>query len=215
MYSMIRNLLFTLVLCHWIFPALAQEDTRGTIFGRITDTTGGVLVGVTVHATNPQTGVVLQSRSNDAGNYSVPFVPPGVYDVSLQYTGFKSLDRKGIEVHVAAKVQLDLEMAVGDATEKIEVVASAPLLETGSVSLGQVVDTKRMEKTIPIILQWDESFDIGSDTITGVNDQDYLPPFPLTAKFNKLTIKIDRPQLSPEDIKTLEEAMKKAALGIQ
>jgi hypothetical protein len=70
-----------------------------------------------------------------------------------------------------------------------------------------------MEKTIPIILQWDESFDIGSDTITGVNDADYKPPFPLTPKFNKLTIKIDRPQLSPEDIKTLEAGMKKAALG--
>ena len=48
-----------------------------------------------------------------------------------------------------------------------------------------------------------------------MNDADYLPPFPLTAKFNKLTIKIDRPQLSPEDIKKLEEGMKKAALGIQ
>ena len=87
---------------------------------------------------------------------------------------------------------------------------------TGTLKVdGKVVDTKRMEKTIPIILQWDESFDIGSDTITGVNDADYLPPFPLTAKFNKLTIKIDRPQLSPEDIKKLEEGMKKAALGIQ
>ncbi|MEJ2168978.1 MAG: hypothetical protein P8X90_25965, partial [Desulfobacterales bacterium] len=80
---------------------------------------------------------------------------------------------------------------------------------------GTVVDTKRMEKTIPIILQWDESFDIGSDTITGINDRDYLPPFPLTAKFNKLTIKIDRPQLSPEEIKKLEEGVKKAAMGIQ
>jgi len=78
---------------------------------------------------------------------------------------------------------------------------------------GKVVDTKRMEKTIPIILQWDESFDIGSDTITGINDADYKPPFPLTAKFNKLTIKIDRPKLSPEDIKKLEEGMKQAALG--
>ena len=87
---------------------------------------------------------------------------------------------------------------------------------TGTLKVdGKVVDTKRMEKTIPIILQWDESFDIGSDTITGVNDADYLPPFPLTAKFNKLTIKIDRPQLSPEEIKKLEEGMKKAALGIQ
>ena len=79
---------------------------------------------------------------------------------------------------------------------------------TGTLKVdGKVVDTKRMEKTIPIILQWDESFDIGSDTITGINDADYTPPFPLTAKFNKLTIKIDRPQLSPEDIKKLEGAM--------
>jgi len=87
---------------------------------------------------------------------------------------------------------------------------------TGTLKVdGKVVDTKRMEKTIPIILQWDESFDIGSDTITGVNDADYLPPFPLTAKLNKLTIKIDRPKLSPAEIKKLEEGMKKAALGIQ
>jgi arylsulfatase len=87
---------------------------------------------------------------------------------------------------------------------------------TGTLSVdGKVVAEKRMERTIPIILQWDESFDIGQDTITGIDDADYLPPFPLTAKFNKLTITIDRPELSPEDIKTLEEGMKKAALGIQ
>lgn len=75
---------------------------------------------------------------------------------------------------------------------------------------GKVVDTKKMEKTLPAILQWDESFDIGSDTLTGVNDADYKPPFALTAKLDKLTIKMDRPQLSPEDVKTLEDAMKKA-----
>jgi len=78
---------------------------------------------------------------------------------------------------------------------------------------GKEVKTIKMERTIPIILQWDESFDIGSDTLTGVNDADYKPPFPLTAKFNKLTIKIDRPKLSPEDIKKLKEGMKKVAAG--
>jgi arylsulfatase len=83
---------------------------------------------------------------------------------------------------------------------------------TGTLKVnGKVVETKRMEKTLPIILQWDESFDIGSDTLTGVNDADYLPPFALTAKLNKLTIKVDRPQLSPADIKTLEAAMKAMA----
>jgi arylsulfatase len=87
---------------------------------------------------------------------------------------------------------------------------------TGTLKVdGKEVKTIKMPKTLPIILQWDESFDIGSDTITGINDADYLPPFPLTAEFNKLTIKIDRPQLSPADIKTMEEAMKKAAMGIE
>src|SRR5262245_45732102 len=76
---------------------------------------------------------------------------------------------------------------------------------------GKAVAT--MEKTLPMILQWDESFDIGSDTLTGVNDEDYKPPFPLTAKLHKLTVKIDRPHLSPADVEKLQGAMKAAADG--
>ena len=85
---------------------------------------------------------------------------------------------------------------------------------TGTLKVdGNVVDTKAMPKTLPMILQWDESFDIGSDTLTGVNDADYQPPFALTAKLDKLTIKLDRPKLSPEDIQKLEGAKKAAADG--
>jgi arylsulfatase len=76
---------------------------------------------------------------------------------------------------------------------------------------GKEVKSITMPKTLPMILQWDESFDIGSDTLTGVNDADYKPPFTLTAKLNKLTIKVDRPKLSPEDIKKLEAGMQQAA----
>jgi len=78
---------------------------------------------------------------------------------------------------------------------------------TGTLKVdGKVVATQKMERTLPMILQWDEAFDIGSDTLTGVNDADYQPPFPLTATLDKLTIKVDRPQLSPEDIQKLEAA---------
>jgi arylsulfatase A-like enzyme len=78
---------------------------------------------------------------------------------------------------------------------------------TGTLKVdGRAVATKTMDHTLPMILQWDESFDIGSDTLTGVNDADYKPPFELTARFNKLTIRIDRPQLSPADIQKLQEA---------
>ncbi|MCW5892412.1 MAG: arylsulfatase [bacterium] len=83
---------------------------------------------------------------------------------------------------------------------------------TGTLKVnGKVVDTKPMTSTLPTTLQWDESFDIGSDLLTGVNDADYEPPFPLTAKLETLTVKIDRPQLSAADRARLEEAMEKAA----
>ncbi len=80
---------------------------------------------------------------------------------------------------------------------------------TGTLKVdGKAVATTKMERTLPMILQWDESFDIGSDTLTGVNDADYQPPFPFTGKLNKIKLKIDRPQLSPADIKRLEEAVR-------
>jgi arylsulfatase len=78
---------------------------------------------------------------------------------------------------------------------------------TGTLKVdGVEVARRTMERTLPMILQWDESFDIGSDTLTGVNDADYHPPFAFTGKLNKLTITVDRPQLSPEDIKKLQAA---------
>ncbi|MFC3615616.1 arylsulfatase [Lutimaribacter marinistellae] len=83
---------------------------------------------------------------------------------------------------------------------------------TGTLKLnGTVVDSKEMKHTIPVILQWDEAFDVGSDTLTGVYDADYKPPFKLTARLDKLTIKVDRPQLSEADIKKLEDARQRAS----
>ncbi len=80
---------------------------------------------------------------------------------------------------------------------------------TGTLKVdGKVVATQTMPKTLPMILQWDESFDVGSDTETGVNDADYKPPFTFTGKLNKLTLKLDRPQLSPADIEKLQAAQR-------
>ncbi len=85
---------------------------------------------------------------------------------------------------------------------------------TGSLKVdGKVIDTKQMPRTLPMILQWDESFDVGSDTLTGVNDADYQPPFTFTGTLNKLTLAVDRPQLSDADIKSLQAADAAAADG--
>lgn len=71
---------------------------------------------------------------------------------------------------------------------------------------GKEVARQKMEHTIPITLAWDESQDIGMDTLTGVNDADYKPPFVFDGKIVKITLDIQRPKLSDEDIRKLEEA---------
>ena len=73
---------------------------------------------------------------------------------------------------------------------------------------GKEVATQKMERTIPFILEWDENLDVGSDTGTPVDDRDYQVPFAFTGKLHKVTLTIDRPKLSPADIKKLEAAQR-------
>jgi len=80
---------------------------------------------------------------------------------------------------------------------------------------GQVVATQKMERTLPLILQWDENFDIGADTGTPVDDKDYQVPFKFTGTLDKLTLTIDRPKLSPQDIERLKEGQATATSGRQ
>lgn len=85
---------------------------------------------------------------------------------------------------------------------------------TGTLKVdGNVVATEKMEHTLPFILQWDEAFDIGSDTGTPVDDNDYQTPFAFTGKINKVTLDIDRPKLNPEDVKRLQEVARAAGDG--
>lgn len=75
---------------------------------------------------------------------------------------------------------------------------------------GKVVATQTLDRSVPLTLPWDETFDIGSDTGTPVDDQDYQVPFKFTGKIDKLTFKLDEPKLTPDDIKKLKEAEAKA-----
>ncbi len=82
---------------------------------------------------------------------------------------------------------------------------------TGTLSVdGKVVATQKLERTVPLVLPWDETFDIGSDTGTSVDDKDYQVPFAFTGKIDKLTVALDPPKLTPDDIKKLQEAEAKA-----
>jgi len=99
---------------------------------------------------------------------------------------------------------------MGAATLAFNSVSGLGRSGTGVLKVdGKEVAKITLPKTIPLTLQWDESFDVGADTLTGVDDRDYQPPFKFTGTLDKLTLTIDRPKLTPEDEKKLQEAMQK------
>ncbi len=100
---------------------------------------------------------------------------------------------------------------LGAATLAFNSVSGLGRSGTGVLKVdGKDVANIKLPKTIPLTLQWDENFDVGADTLTGVDDRDYQPPFKFTGKLDKLTLTIERPKLTPADIKQLEAAQAKA-----
>jgi arylsulfatase len=76
---------------------------------------------------------------------------------------------------------------------------------------GKVISTQALDHSVPLTMPWDETFDIGSDTGTPVDDQDYQVPFQFTGKIDKLTISLDEPKLTPGDVQKLKQAAASAA----
>ncbi len=135
--------LFALVLVLQVSSAWAQ-DPRGTMLGRVADSTGAVVPGVEVRATNAQTGVTITALTNDRGNYNMPFLLPAVYRVTAELPGFKTYIREGIQVRVSESVEVNIRMEVGEISERVNVSAETPVLDTAGASLGQLIDERRI-----------------------------------------------------------------------
>ena len=117
---------------------------------------------------------------------------------------------EGPEPLAAGKHTLEFDFkydGMGPATLAFNNMSGIGQSGTGVLKVdGKEVATQKMEHTIPLILQWDETFDVGSDTGTPVDDKDYQVPFAFNGKLAKLTIKLDRPQFTPDDEKKLMDA---------
>lgn len=140
---MVRFLKAVICISLAAVPAAAQ-DARGTIVGRVTDTSGANIPSVEVRATNMATGVAASAKANEAGNYSLPYLTPGFYTVSSENAGFRKFTRENVQIRVSETVELNIEMVLGDVAETINVQADTPLLSTAEASLGQVVDERRI-----------------------------------------------------------------------
>ncbi len=128
----------------WLAFAAFSQDPRGRITGVVTDATKSAVPDAEIRATNVETGVVAVTKTNAAGNYTLPFLLPGFYQVSAEAPGFKRLVRENIQVRVSETTALQIEMEVGTVTETLQVSTETPLLDVIGASLGQVVDHRRI-----------------------------------------------------------------------
>lgn len=133
--------LLSVVLC--LKVGLAQVTT-GAISGTIKDETGAVLPGVTVKVKNIETGITRTTITDDQGRYHAPNLALGEYEVQAELTGFQTGLRSGIKLTVGREAVVDFTLKVGEITEKIVVVGEAPLVNTTSSMLSELVDDKKI-----------------------------------------------------------------------
>src|SRR5215468_2573587 len=116
----------------------AQSD-RGTITGTVADTTGALITGVSIVATNVENSARYQTATTETGNYTLAQLPSGLYQLSAELPGFKKYVRQGINVLVAQTLRIDVALQVGAATDEVTVQEDAPLLRTESSEVSHNV----------------------------------------------------------------------------
>src|SRR5437870_4886789 len=122
------------------------QTIRGTITGTVTDSTGAVVLGVIVTVTNAATGISTSSGpTNPQGIYTIPLLPPGTYDATVEQTGFKKYLRGGVVVQIAQTTRLDIPLQVGAMSEAVEVVGETPLVHSTTAELGHVIEMKQIQ----------------------------------------------------------------------
>jgi len=138
MTSAVRWTIGILLVLSASAPALAQFETA-TVVGTARDTTGAVVPGTTITLTNTATGVAVMRTSGADGSYEFFTVKDGVYVITAEKPGFSIALVDNVQVQVGARLRVDLQMPVGQVSEKVEVTAAAPLLDTESSQRGQVI----------------------------------------------------------------------------
>jgi hypothetical protein len=126
-----------------VVPAVAQTVT-GTILGLVADPSGAVVPGAAVTATNQSTGFTRTVNTDPEGNYRITFLPLGTYRVEARSAGFERMLRDAIDVQADQRVRVDFALAVGEASQTVEVKAGTPLVETSDATVGDVIDSRRI-----------------------------------------------------------------------
>src|SRR5215813_14274293 len=129
----------TLLLGFSLVNSFAQT-TNATLGGTVTDSSKALIPGVTITATNTQTGIVNTAVTNESGTYQFASLQPGVYKVSAELPGFQTQNYNDVTMGVAQQLRLNFTLQIGTVATAVEVTVSADtLLATSSSSVGTVL----------------------------------------------------------------------------
>lgn len=125
------------------------QAQTGSVSGTVTDSNGGIIPGAAIQAQQTATGITVNVVSSDAGLYVFPNLPTGVWTISAEKAGFKKSIEDGVQVFIAQRQPLDIQLQIGDVKQSVEVASKQTLLETETSEKGQTM-TPKMYQTLPL-----------------------------------------------------------------
>ena len=134
-----REILTAVITAVLICAPLYPQGNAGRILGVVTDQQGAAVPGVTVTITDTQRGVSRSLKTDDAGEFNAPNLLPGTYSVRAEAQGFKPTEHTGVTLEVNQDLRVDIRLEIGTETEKIEVSADAPVIETTGAAIGGTI----------------------------------------------------------------------------
>lgn len=134
-------LLALLITFGLALPGHAQVDT-GAIVGQVTDSAGAVISGAKVTVREENTGITNTVTASSTGNYTISPLKLGTYTLTVEKEGFKTTQRQHIEVTIQSRLEVNIPMEVGAVTQTVQVDSTAPLLETQTAAIQQLVEER-------------------------------------------------------------------------
>ena len=126
--------------------AAAAQTNTAEILGIVVDESGAVLPGSRVVAAHPASGAVVERITDGEGRFFLPGLATGEWTVTAELPGFQRSTQSGIRLEIGRTFQLEFTLALGAVTEQVTVEVTAPLLQTTTAEISDVIETREIEQ---------------------------------------------------------------------
>ena len=143
-FSLLRTVLAAAVLTVCLHPALHAQLNTATLQGVSRDASGAVIPNATIAVLNTETGIAKTTTSGDHGEFYIPFLQPGLYEITVRHAGFETSKETGIRLEVGQQANLDFTLLVGGVSDTVTVASTLYEIPNSDTTLGTVIGQKQV-----------------------------------------------------------------------